>query len=132
MAAKDQFHVTVVTPERSVLDTDARFVAFPAHDGQIGILPHRAPLLVRVGIGELRAETASGEERFFVDGGFAQMVGNKLTVLTEEARRPEEIDRGAAEAALGEARAMEIRGEGGYERRHAALERARQQLRIAP
>ena len=133
MAKSDLFHVSVVTPERAVLEADARFVALPAHDGEIGILAHRAPLLVRLGIGELRAEKADGGvDRFFVDGGFAQMVENRLTVLTEQARRPEELDRRAAESAFAEARALPTRGERAFAERQAALERARQQMRLAP
>ena len=61
-------------------------VVLPAHDGQIGILTGRAPLLVRLGDGKLTATLAKGGERLFhVKGGVAQMKGSKLTVLTESA-----------------------------------------------
>lgn len=43
----DTFHCSVVTPERAVLECEASFAAFPAHDGEIGIMPQRAPLLCR-------------------------------------------------------------------------------------
>ncbi len=80
------FHCSVVTPERAVLDTDATFVAFPAHDGEIGILYNRAPLLCQLGKGTLRVELGKASHRFSIEGGFAQMVDNKLTILTDNAK----------------------------------------------
>jgi F-type H+-transporting ATPase subunit epsilon len=130
MAKGDTFHCSVITPERAVLEADATFVAFPAHDGEVGILPGRAPLLFKLGIGALRIETREGTERFYVDGGFAQMVEDRLTILTEQAKRLNEIDRAAAERALAAARDMPAHGETGIAARERALERARVQLRL--
>ncbi|NJL26492.1 MAG: ATP synthase F1 subunit epsilon [Thermoanaerobaculia bacterium] len=130
MAATDTFHLSVVTPERAVLDCDARFVAFPAHDGEIGILRGRAPLLCQLGIGQLRAETAEGKKELFIDGGFAQMVDNRLTILTEGAMEPAEIERGAAEKALEAARGMKGGDERAFRARQEALARARGMLRV--
>src|SRR3954462_5853912 len=109
MAKGDTFHCSVITPERAGLEADATFVAFPAHDGEVGILPGRAPLLFKLGIGVLRVESSAvegGEERLFVDGGFAQMVEDRLTILTEQAKRLSEIDRAAAQSALAAAHEM--------------------------
>lgn len=80
------FHCSVVTPERAVLDTEATFVAFPAHDGEIGILHNRAPLLCQLGKGVLRVEHGKTTHKFQIEGGFAQMVDNKLTILTDNAK----------------------------------------------
>lgn len=106
MARNDTFHCSVITPERAVLEADATFVAFPAHDGEVGILKDRAPLLFKMGTGLLRVETPEGNHAFFVDGGFAQMVDNRLTLLTEQARPASEIDRAAVDRAREEARTM--------------------------
>jgi hypothetical protein len=57
------FRVAVVTPEREVLATDASFVALPAYDGEMGVMPRRAPLLVQLGSGILRVQQAGGAER---------------------------------------------------------------------
>ena len=131
--ANTTFHCSIVTPERAVLETEAHMVALPAHDGEIGILRGRAPLLCSLGIGTLRVEGPNGEEVFFVDRGFAQMVDNKLTVLTEQARRPSEIDLEKAEQDLMDARAMNLRG-GGPElwddERLVAIHRAKAQLKV--
>ena len=93
------FQCTVVTPEQQALDEPAEQVVLPAHDGQIGILPGRAPLLVKLGVGPLRVDLAGGERRFFlVDGGVAQMRDDKLTVLTQVATPADQIDVPAAQA----------------------------------
>jgi F-type H+-transporting ATPase subunit epsilon len=131
MARPEHFHLSVITPERVVLEADAQSVVFPAHDGEVGVLPHHAPLLYKMGIGTLRFETAAEHGSLFVDGGFAQFVGNRLTILTEAARRPSEVDRDAAERALTEARAMEIRDDASYDARQKALSRARTLLHLA-
>ncbi|MEA2695701.1 MAG: F-type H+-transporting ATPase subunit epsilon [Acidobacteriota bacterium] len=133
MAKGDTFHCSVITPERAVLDADATFVAFPAHDGEVGILPGRAPLLFKLGIGVLRVESptvAGGEEQLFVDGGFAQMVEDRLTILTEQAKRPAEIDRVAAEKAFAAAHDLPAESDAEFAARQRALERARVQLRM--
>jgi len=131
MAKNDTFHCSVITPERAVLEADATFVAFPAHDGEVGILPGRAPLLFKMGIGSLRVETPEGNREFFVDGGFAQMVENRLTLLTEQARAVEEIDPAAAERALDQAREMPSITDAEFAARQRAIRRAETQIHLA-
>jgi len=120
------FRVAVVTPEREVLATDARFVALPAFDGEMGILPRRAPLLVQLGSGILRVqETGGGERRLFVSGGFAQMVEDRLTVLTQEAGDPADLSKSAGRESLVAARALPAGSEEEWRRKQRALDRAR-------
>ena len=88
MADSRQFVCTVVTPEKVVLERDVRFVAVPAHDGEIGFMAGRAPIVVKLDVGQLRVETSSDFEELFIDGGFAEMVHNRLTILTEDGKRP--------------------------------------------
>lgn len=131
MAKNDTFHCSVITPERAVLETEATFVAFPAHDGEVGILPGRAPLLFKMGIGELRVESPEGNHNYFVDGGFAQMVENRLTLLTEQAKTIQEIDPAAAERALAEARDMPMVSDSEFAARQRAVRRAETQIHLA-
>ena len=128
----DTFHLSVITPERAVIETDATFAALPAHDGELGILKNRAPMLYRLGAGLLRADTVDGKRALFVAGGFAQMVDNRLTVLTETARELDQLDRGAAEKALAEALAMKGVSDSEYNAKQRAVESARAQLRLTP
>ena len=85
MAKDPIFRCSVITPEAAVLEAEVTSVVFPAHDGQIGVLRDRAPLLCKLGIGELRADTLDGLRRYFIDGGFAQVFENRVTVLTKRA-----------------------------------------------
>lgn len=85
MAKGERLHFVVITPERKVLEDSADFVAFTGHDGEIGILPKRAPLMCALGIGEFRYETGGRTQRLFLDGGFAQVLDNEITVLSPRA-----------------------------------------------
>jgi F-type H+-transporting ATPase subunit epsilon len=120
---------TVVTPERAVLDETADFVALPLYDGELGVLPGRAALIGRLGYGELRVRTGARTERYYIDGGFAEVRSNAVTVLTPRAVRAQEIDVAAAEQALQVARTAVAPADQQAQQR--AQERARAQLRIA-
>jgi F-type H+-transporting ATPase subunit epsilon len=120
----------VVTPERAVLDEAAEFVALPMFDGELGVLPGRAPLIGRLGCGELRIRRGAETKRYFVDGGFAHVRANVVTVLTQRAIRAEEIDPAAAMRALEAAHARAPTAEA-QAARLKDQERARAQLRMA-
>jgi len=131
MADSKTFQLAVVTPEAAVLDIEARFVALPAHDGEIGVLRNRAPLVIKLDVGLLRAEGDDGTTtRLYVDGGFAEMIDNRLTVLTEDAKDPGSLDRAAAMERLVEAQAMTAEDATAMAARERALRRARVQLKL--
>ena len=95
------FNCTVITPEEQLFDQEVRHVAIPAWDGQIGLLRNRAPLLARLGYGVMELELGSGQrQRYFIGGGFAQMRGNDLAVLTDEATPLAQLDEEQAEQHL--------------------------------
>lgn len=81
----DSLKVSVISPERVLYEGTARGVIAPAFDGEIGILPMHAPLMTLLGRGTLRVDTAGGEQRFQVDGGFLQVVDDSVRVVTEQA-----------------------------------------------
>ena len=93
---------------------------------------NRAPLLVRLSPGALRADTQGGPRTLFIDGGFAEMADNRLTVLTEAAMRPEELDAEAVDALLAEASALKIPDDAAFAERQRALQRARVQRKLLP
>ncbi len=125
------FHCSVITPEGTVYDGPADFVAIPAFDGELGILHDRAPLLARLAAGRLRIRVGVEEHEWFISGGFAQVLENDASVLTAKAIPPEKIDRTGAEAALAESRRLPVPDAASYEQKLAAQESARAQLRIA-
>ena len=119
----------VVTPERAVLDEPADFVALPLFDGELGVLPGRAPLIGRLGYGELRVRNGEQTQHYYVDGGFAQVRANVVTILTPKAVLASEISVAAAEQALQEA----LKPATGYALEEALKQqaRARAQLHLA-
>ena len=132
MAKDAQIRCSVITPEEQVVETTATAVVIPAHDGQIGILKDRAPLLCELGAGVLRIDgTTEGPREFFVDGGFAQVLENEVIVLTEHAAAAEDIVRAEAEKALAEAEQMPTKDIDAVEARSKAIDRAKTQLRMA-
>lgn len=91
MARSATTQLTVITPERLVLDTPTESVVLPAHDGEIGILRDRASLMCELGVGMLRYRDGEKTRRMMIDGGFAQVHRNKVTVLTERATTADEV-----------------------------------------
>ena len=131
MATKDSgFKCVVVTPERVVLECDTDFVALPAWDGEIGIMRSRAPLMVKLGIGVLRVKEETVEHQLAIDGGFAEMVDNKLSVLTEHAHFGKDLDRELVEQALKDAQTMEVPDLLAVDARMRAIARAKAQLKV--
>ena len=130
MAKSNTFQCSVVTPEKTVLDCEVTSVVFPAHDGELGVLLNRAPLVCKLGIGRLRADSPDEKHTMFIDGGFAQIVGNRLTILTEQACRPDEINIEKAGQSLTEAHAMRIPDDAAYTARDNAIQRAKVQIKI--
>jgi F-type H+-transporting ATPase subunit epsilon len=90
----------IVTPERTVRDQSAEFVAVTLYDGEIGIAPGHAPLLGRVGCGEMRISQAGRTERYYVEGGFLEVLDDAVTVLTPRAVSAEQIDPAVAREQL--------------------------------
>jgi F-type H+-transporting ATPase subunit epsilon len=81
-----RLHVRVVSPDRVVFDGDAAAVVAPAWDGQVGILPGHAPMLVLVGAGVLSVDRSGGlSDSFHVAGGVLKVERDQVTVLTEYA-----------------------------------------------
>jgi F-type H+-transporting ATPase subunit epsilon len=79
------FHVTVLTPEAPVLEAEVTQVQVPSHDGLVGVLTKRAPLLTKLGTGVMRVDTDKGVQKYVITGGYAQMKENVLTILATEA-----------------------------------------------
>jgi F-type H+-transporting ATPase subunit epsilon len=96
----------IVTPERAVLDETAEMVIVPMFDGELGVLQGRAPIVGRLGAGELRLKTGDVSKRWFVEAGFVQVRSNVVTVLTASARPASEITLEMAESARAEAEAL--------------------------
>ena len=96
----ETLRLEVATPERLLVQEDAREVYIPAAGGVVGILPDHAPLLSALGIGELIFVTAQGRRSVFVADGWVQILNNEVRVLADRAEDIGEIDTERAEAAM--------------------------------
>jgi F-type H+-transporting ATPase subunit epsilon len=121
----------VVTPERTVLDREADFVALPLYDGELGVMKGRAPLVARLGYGELRCQTAAMTDRYYVDGGFVQIRNNLVSVLTPRAIAAREIDAQQAEEERRTALRLVPTSDDAFAAKEKALARARAQTLLA-
>jgi len=124
----------IVTPERLAFSEEVDAVTVPGVEGELGILPHHAPLVTTLGVGELRIRKGGDEEYFAIAGGFLQVRPDRVVVMAETADMASEIDIAKAEEARREAeRALRE----GFEepadlaRARATLQRALLRIQVA-
>lgn len=125
----------IVTPEATVLDTQARFVAVPLFDGQRGVGHGHAPFIGRLGAGEVRitGEQGAGDgiRRTFVEGGFVEVGHDTVTVITQRAIPAEKLDAAAARADLDRLSATRAAGDDAIAAKLRSQEAARAVVRTA-
>jgi F-type H+-transporting ATPase subunit epsilon len=90
----------IVTPEARVYSETVDTVVIPTVEGEVGILPGHVPLVAQVGAGELRATKGNVTQLLVVGGGFAQVSGDKVSILADSAIHEEKIDENAVAAAM--------------------------------
>jgi F-type H+-transporting ATPase subunit epsilon len=93
----------IVTPERLAYADEVDSVVLPGSEGELGVLPHHAPLVSMLGVGELRIRKGGTEESFAIVGGFLQVRPDKVVVMAETADMASEIDLETAQEARREA-----------------------------
>ena len=124
----------IVTPERLAYSDEVDAVVLPGSQGELGVLPHHAPLVSTLGIGELRIRKGGQEETFAIAGGFLQVLPDKVVVMAETADLASEIDLEKAQEARREAeRALETGYQEGADlaAARAALQQALMRIRVA-
>jgi F-type H+-transporting ATPase subunit epsilon len=118
-------HIDIVSAEGEVYTGEATMVFAPAAGGEIGIAPRHAPLLTALKPGEVRVQTAAGEELlFWVGGGGIEVQPHKVTILADTAARAKDLDEASALAAM-------QRAEEAVRNRVGAMEIAEAQAEIA-
>ncbi len=125
--------IDVVTAERIVYSADVDEVLAPGVQGQLGILPHHAPLMTTLQAGELIIKKGGQEELLAISGGFIEVRPDRVIVLADQAERAEEIDAARAEEARKRAEErLKAKPTGTDEdRAEAALRRALVRLSVA-
>jgi F-type H+-transporting ATPase subunit epsilon len=124
--------VIVVTPELTALEEEAKFVALPLFDGEIGIAPAHSPLIGRLGYGEMRLTNTHGKiHRYYLDGGFVQVLDDVVSVLTGKAIPAEKLNAGDAQSQLDAARKLPANTPELLAIRDRTVAQARAQLHVA-
>ena len=132
--AEKQLLLEVVTPDRLVLSTEAEVVVCPGVEGQFGVLPGHIPFLSALEIGEMYYKSAGKTEYLAVSGGFAEVTGEKVTIVAESAEVGREIDverarraQERAEKRLATAKTAEV----DWTRAEAAMRRSLMRVKVA-
>ncbi len=131
MNADQKLRLLVITPEKTALDQTVDSVRFPLADGQIGILPGRAPLVGRLGFGELKFVDGQKEQSFFLDGGFVQVKQNTVSILTARLLELNQLKVEEAERLLQEALSRRTANETERAAKERDVLRARSMLTLA-
>jgi F-type H+-transporting ATPase subunit epsilon len=102
--SSNQLRVRLVTPERTLFESEATAVELPSKSGDMEVLYGHAPLLAELGAGDVRIHTGPGLEqhspgttRYNVSWGFVEVLPDRVTILASDALKPEEINVGRAE-----------------------------------
>ncbi len=125
----DKVQFELVSPERLLLSQAAEMVVVPGTEGDFGVLKDHAPMIsaVRPGVIEVHDEGAV-KERIFVEGGFAEVTGERCTVLAAEAIPVADLDRATVESSL---KGLQDSLKGGVERADTELAELERQLAVA-
>jgi F-type H+-transporting ATPase subunit epsilon len=126
-----ELHCIVVSPEKTELDIQASSITVPLFDGEIGILPGRAPMVGRLGFGLMTVKTNSGSTKYYVDGGFVQITRESVSILTDRLLKPEALDAAQAAKDLEVASAMKGVTAEAHAAKTRALSQARAKLRLS-
>jgi F-type H+-transporting ATPase subunit epsilon len=120
----------VVTPEATVRDGPADFVAVPLDDGELGIAPDHAPMIGHLGYGELRIRDGDQLSRYYIEGGFVEVVGNAVSVLTGRVIPADQLDAAVVEEQLAQAQSRRATSPDAVLARDKATAQARAKLRM--
>jgi len=125
--------LTVVTPERSLVNEQVDELQIPGAEGYLGVLPGHAPLFTELKVGELSYRKGSTWTSLAVAWGFAEVLPDQVRILAETAERAHEIDLERATQAKerAEQRLMQGGDEIDYDRARVALQRALIRIQVA-
>ena len=107
----DMLKLEIVTPESVIYSEDVDMVTLPGSEGDTGIYPNHVPLMTKVQAGELVVKRGGAEEILAVGKGFAEITGDHVAILTDNAIDSADVDEAAAEEA--KAKAEQRLAEGG-------------------
>ena len=107
----DTLKLEIITPESVIYSEQVDMVTLPGSEGEAGIYPNHIPLMTKVAAGELIAKKGSTEEILVVGEGFAEVTGDHVAILTDNAANSADIDEAIAEEARRKAEARLAEGD---------------------
>ena len=99
----DTLKLEIVTPESKIYSEDVEMVTLPGSEGEAGIYPNHVPLMTQVQAGEIVVSRDGNEEIVAIGEGFAEVTGEHVAILTDNAANSGDIDEAAAEQAKAKA-----------------------------
>ena len=128
MATAKNLQIVLVTPETTLLNERVDSIRLPMFDGQLGVYPRRSPAVGRLGAGELRLVLGGTTRSFYIDGGFVQVKGEVVSVLTNRAVASESLDPRLVEEELQAAKKRVARTDDEFAVKAQELAKARSRL----
>ena len=89
----ENFVVEIISPDKSILKTEATEVTIPSYEGQMGILKDHIPLITFLRPGLIEIKESSGEKKFFIEDGTVEFSNNSLLILTSTAKSLDSLER---------------------------------------
>jgi F-type H+-transporting ATPase subunit epsilon len=125
-----KINLEIITPEKLALSEAVDEVVLPGATGELGILPDHEPLITQLKTGVLTYRQGNSQQRLHVSGGFAEVLGDKVSVLSDIAEKPEEIDVERAKATLDRAEKRLGAGSENIDVTRAELKKERAKTRL--
>ena len=125
-------HLTIVTPDRKLVDKQVDKVLLPGSEGYLGVLPGHAPLLTTLKVGEISYREGSAWHFVMVAWGFVEVLPDSVRVLADIAEKAEEIDLGRAKEAKARAEErLKKPDDVDWDRARASFDRALARIQVA-
>ena len=126
-----ELECVIVTPERKVLQEPVDAVIVPLFDGELGVFPQHAPMIGRLGAGEVRVRQGNDLKRFYIEGGIVEVFEKTVSIITTRAMKAGDIAPDEVHGELSTLLSQRIAGEDELEKHEQELRRLRAMLRVA-
>tara|TARA_Y200000002_G_C22232978_1_gene476423 strand:+ start:104 stop:496 length:393 start_codon:yes stop_codon:yes gene_type:complete len=107
----ENFIVEIISPDKSILKSEASEVTIPSYEGQMGILKDHIPLITFLRPGLIIIKQDSGEKIFFVEDGTVEFANNNLLILTSTAKSVNSLEKNSIDAAIKDSQEKIDKGE---------------------
>ena len=114
----ENFTVEIISPDKSILKSEATEVTIPSYEGQMGILKDHIPLITFLRPGLIIIKEDSGEKTFFIEDGTVEFSNNSLLILTSTAKNLDSLDKNSIDTIIENSQEKISKGEISYKERY--------------